>query len=49
MGGEVLEVGESVAVVGDDVVPEGADVHGGIGGHVEGEEQLVFWGEQSEA
>lgn len=46
--GEVLEVGEGVAAVGDDVVAEGADVDGGVGGHVEGVEQLVSGGEESE-
>lgn len=47
-GGEVLEVGEGVAAVGDDVVAEGADVDVGVGGHVEGVEELILGGEDRE-
>lgn len=46
-GGEVLQLGESEAAMGDDVVLEGADVDVSVGGHVEGEELGVLGTEES--
>lgn len=47
-GGEVVEIEEGAAVVGDDVVAESADVGGGVGDQVEGVEEGVLRGEDGE-